>query len=94
MHIASSLFPFYFNSLCIVLIANSTYKEFRGAGMGLGQLVAAVSRFIVGSEDERGWELGTFAFPVDLFLEYAGERVSGVSRFFLLCGRCLGGLRI
>ena len=77
-----------------MLIANSTYKEFRGAGMGLGQLIAAISRFIVGSEDERGWELGTFAFPVDLFLEYAGERVSGVSRFFLLCGRCLGGLRI
>ena len=56
-----------------MLIANSTYKEFRGAAIGLGQLVAAVARFIVGSEDGRRWDLGTVAFSVDLLVEYSGE---------------------
>lgn len=73
-----------------MLIANSTYKEFRGAGIGLGQLVASISRFIVGSEEGGGCDLGTIALSVDLFLEYAGERISGVPRFFLLCWRRLG----
>ena len=41
-------FSWFTFSVCIVLIANSTYKEFRGAAIGLGQLVASIARFIVG----------------------------------------------
>lgn len=33
-------------NVCIVLISNSTFKEFRGAAIGLGQVASGVCRFI------------------------------------------------
>ena len=36
-------------SLSIVLISNSTYKEFRGTALGLGQVIGGLCRFLVRS---------------------------------------------
>ena len=37
----------FMHSLCIVLISNSTYKEFRGTALGLGQMAGGLCRFLV-----------------------------------------------
>lgn len=37
---------FYYSSLTIVLISNSTYKEFRGIALGLGQVASGIFRFV------------------------------------------------
>ena len=34
------------HSVCVVLISNSTYKEFRATALGLGQVFSGVFRFI------------------------------------------------
>ena len=47
--IAFKLFPSsaFMHSISIVLISNSTYKEFRGTALGLGQVMAGLCRFLV-----------------------------------------------
>ena len=40
---------FISSSICIILISNSTYKEFRATAMGLGQMFAGLFRFLVRS---------------------------------------------
>ena len=47
--IAFKLFPSsaFMHSISIVLISNSTYKEFRGTALGLGQMAGGLCRFLV-----------------------------------------------
>ena len=38
--------------ICTVLLANVSYKEFRGSIVGVAQTIGGVGRFIVGVERE------------------------------------------
>ena len=51
--LSSMILSAILSSLCIILISNSTYKEFRATAMGLGQMVAGLFRFLVRFEVSR-----------------------------------------
>lgn len=55
------------HSLSIVLISNSTYKEFRGTALGLGQVASGIFRFIGPSLVPMlfAWSTSYNKFPID-----------------------------
>ena len=79
------LFKFVFvwditNSLSIVLISNSTYKEFRGTALGLGQVASGIFRFVGPSFIPAlfAWSTRRNQFPIN----------SGFSFYVLICMDC------